>query len=388
MNSITGVSRLASYIVHYAGYGHVNPDGDLGALIRNDLQRWSNDRPAYDYPPALFIHVGGGLGDQVCAEPVLRYIREVLYQDAVIYVTTVYPELFTHIKGLNVDRVPWTDTKVDAVHRMELHPSKETGHGKYTLNILSHPVDYIAMEALERTLPSSAKQIHLEVTESGEEECKKVMDDNADIWPGVKNLVLIHPGVGWPSKTFPQSWWQAVVNGLALAGHRVGIIGRDLGIKDRDITHGYLPITAPYGGVDFRDRLTTEGLIALLSKAPVLISNDSAPVHLAGAFDNWIVLIPTCKHPEHILPYRHGSQWYKAVALYRTLACEEYGFRPTEIEVRSVAHTVNPIETYLPSPTEVVEQVTAMMASSVGTHHPLPTMRKENCYEYNAVQSH
>lgn len=388
MDTVTGVSRLASYIVHYAGYHFTNPGSDLGVLIRDDLRRWGEDGPSYSYSPTLFIHVGGGLGDQVCAEPVLRYIHDVLYPDADIYVTTTYPELFTPLPRLKVSKVPWTNVMADAVHRIEMHPSKDTGHGKYTLNVLSHPVDYISMEALERTLPASAKSIHLEVTEAGTRECMDVAESNPEGWLGVRNLVLVHPGVGWLSKTFPQSWWQEVANLLATKGYRVGVIGRDLMIKVGDTSHAYLPITVPPDGVDFRDRLSTEGLIALLSKAPVLISNDSAPIHLAGAFDNWIVLIPTCKHPEHVLPYRRGSQWYKAVALYRSLACEEYCFRPTEIEVRSVAHTVNPIETYLPLPSEVVESVITMLESRAGNTLPFPAMVKGERHEHYVTQSH
>jgi len=388
MDSITGVSRLSCYIVHYAGSGY-NPGGDMETLIRDDIRRWGEDRPSYTYHPTLFIHVGGGLGDQVCAEPVLRYVRNVLYTDADIYVTAVYSELFTHIDGLHLSKVPWTNVMVDAVHRMELHPNQNTGHGKHVLNILSHPVDYIAIEALERTLPASAKQIRLPDPDVGMdvEPWESYIDTST--WLGAKHLVLVHPGAGWPSKTFPVGWWQEIVDQLSDNGYRVGLIGRDLQIADnRGISHSYLPVKCPANGIDLRDRLSTMGLARIIKHAPVLISNDSAPIHIAGAFDNWIILIPTCKHPEHLLPYRHGDQWYKAIALYERLACEEYNFRPTEIEVRSVARTINPIETYLPSPSEVVEQVNMIMGGSVGNHHPAPVTIKGECHEYNAVQSH
>jgi hypothetical protein len=317
----------------------------------------------------------------------LRYIHDVLYPDADLYVTTTYPELFTHLGIEHISKVPWTGVMVDAVHRMELHPSKETGHGKYTVNILSHPVDYIAMEALERTLPAKAKQITLPDPDKVEIPWEEYIDPTT--WPGASNLILVHPGTGWPSKTFPTEWWQEVIDGLTVEGYRVGIIGRDLQIKDSSgISHAYQPVRCPFNGVDLRDKLPIMGLAKIIKHAPVLISNDSAPIHIAGAFDNWIILIPTCKHPEHLLPYRHGDQWYKAIALYERLACEEYRFRPTEIEVRSVAHTVNPIETYLPSPSEVVEQVNVIMGRSVGNPHPLPTTMKGDTHEYDAVQSH
>jgi hypothetical protein len=312
---------------------------------------------------------------------VVRYIREVLYPDADIYATSVYSELFSHIDGVCVNKVPSTH-KVDAVYRVEMHPSKETGHGKHTLNVLTHPVDYISMEALERVLPASAKQITLPPI------TWPMMREVLDIDPLPDDLILVHPGVGWPSKTFPIQWWQVVIDRLDTLGYRVGIIGRNL-FPDKDIRHTYHEVTVPPNGVDFRDRLTTEGLMALLSKAPVLISNDSAPIHMAGAYDNWIVLIPTCKHPEHLLPYRGGNQWHKAVALYRSLACEEYRFRPTEVETRSVVHTVRPIEEYLPTPDEVVATVNNITWSIRGQGPTLPLLSpmKGVHHEYDAVQS-
>lgn len=379
LNAITGTSRLSAFIVHYAGYEILNPGLDLKALIQEDLRRWEKDTPFYLYQPTLYIHIGGGLGDQVCAEPVLRFIRETLYPEADIYAQSAYPELFQHIQGLKVSKVP-IEIQVDAVRKMSLHPDQDTGHGKYTLNVLTHPVDYISMEALERTLPASQKRIRLQVDQEGLEEVWAVDPDPTD-------LILVHPGVGWPSKTFPTAWWQAVADGLTEAGFRVGVIGRDLGIKDdRGMTHAYQPMTVPPNGVDFRDRLSTKGLIALLSMADLLISNDSGPIHIAGAFENHIILIPTCKHPEHLLPYRHGSQWYKAAALYKALACEEYNFRPTEVLAMSISQVKRPILDYLPDPETVIKQTKEMMARAKAELLPVHPSKGEKSNEYHYLQ--
>jgi hypothetical protein len=127
-----------------------------------------------------------------------------------------------------------------------------------------------------------------------------------------------------------------------------GIIGKQIGDG-----HGYVDVNGG-GHFDFRDRLSIEGLIALISKAPVLITNDSAPLHIAGAFDNEIILIPTCKHPDHLLPYRQGRKDYKAQALYKELACDGYCFRPSETNVHSLTELPGPMDHYLPDPELVV----------------------------------
>jgi hypothetical protein len=348
MDGITGVSRLAGYFVHYAGY----PTEGLVDIIKGDLLRWEVYEGNYDMfeTPALFINISGGLGDQVCAEPTLRYMREKLYPEARIYATSTYPELFTHIEGVEVSSTPPVG-KFDAVHNVEIHPGEGTNFNQYSLHMMTHPVDYISMQALKRILPMEDKRITLPL--------------NQAVVTGWNELVLVHPGQGWPSKTFPTEWWQAVIDRLVAAGHKVGVIGKDLqaaGITP-DSEHTYIPVECPEGVVDLRDKLSTLELCALLEVAPVLITNDSAPLHLAGAYDNYIVLIPTCKHPEHLLPFRHGSQWWRAVALYNRLACDDYGFRPTDPSVRSIQHLVHPIEEYLPDPQDVVNTVTYLLNS-------------------------
>jgi ADP-heptose:LPS heptosyltransferase len=341
--------------------------------IKDDLSRWEKDGPEYHYYPVLFLNIGGGLGDQVCAEPVIRYIRSVLYPLAEIYAISAYPELFGHIEGVVVDsKMP--DKKFDAVYSIDLHPDKKTPHNQYTINTLSHPVDYISLTALKRILPVNNKQIRLGMWGLGKEEISSFYCD-------LEQLVIVHPGQGWESKTFPLEWWQAVIDGLAEAGYRVGIIGKSIGGE-----HGFLNVSIPENGVDFRDKLSTFGLMALLKYAPVLISNDSAPIHIAGAFDNWIILIPTCKHPEHLLPYRNGSIWHKATALYKDLACEDYRFRPTDVEVHSITTTVKPIKDYLPDPQEVIKTVKNMIARDSALNTSWPIKPKGEYYECHDLQ--
>ena len=111
-----------------------------------------------------------------------------------------------------------------------------------------------------------------------------------------------------------------------VAGSSDGII--ELGLtpiligKD-DERHGVLRLDGRDRTIDLTNLLTTSEFIAIISMAPILVSNDSSPVHLAGAFDNWIILIPTCKHPDHILPYRNGTKSYKTAALYKKLALDD-----------------------------------------------------------------
>jgi ADP-heptose:LPS heptosyltransferase len=99
--------------------------------------------------------------------------------------------------------------------------------------------------------------------------------------------------------------------------------------------------------------------MSLISLTKVLVSNDSSPVHIAGAFDNWIVTIPTCKHPDHILPYRNGTQSYKTRALYKSILLDDLEIRHTEFKTDTI-DTIPPGKTlydYIPDVDTVVDEI-------------------------------
>ena len=121
--------------------------------------------------------------------------------------------------------------------------------------------------------------------------------------------------------------------------------------------------------INLIDRTSIGTMMAAISRAPVLLSNDSSPVHFAGAFDNWIIVIPTCKHPDHILPFRripNGviSSYYKAHALYKKLTLDDCDQRPTSwVEGGATAEKVNgPWSDYLPEADEIVKTIRGIYA--------------------------
>lgn len=224
-------------------------------------------------------------------------------------------------------------------------PGPETPMWNIVSNLLCHTADYCAMALLRRTLPNKDKSFILSVKDEWLTDVKKLCGEN------LENLVVVHAGKHWESKTFPVQWWQDVVDGLQKAGMKVCLVGKN------DLTRGVLPVKARKGMIDVRDLLSLEELIALLSKAKILLSNDSAPVHLAGAFDNHIVLIPSCKHPDHIIPYRNGTTAYKSVSLYKRLVLDDTPSAPTEIHGSSGQYIHKDWSNYLPEVKDVVKKI-------------------------------
>lgn len=344
MDELTGEARFASYVIHYAGC----PSQEVMLQwIVNDLNRWKKDAPEYEYKRNIVISIGGGLGDQICAEPVARYIMDEVYPDADYCILSHWPRLFEH---LNVPVYPhdhnfsFDDNNGPYLVKHTMPKNEDNPMlWKVVQAPYCHGTDFASLAACNRILSDEDRRIKIQPTLQGMSEIIAIsgMDSTND-------FVLVHPGKGWPSKTFPIKWWQAVVDGLVAEGLRVGIIGKR--ISD---TQGYVPIKCPEEAVDFRDILSLEGLISLISSAKILITNDSAPVHLAGAFENWIILIPTCKHPDHVLSYRNGSKHYKAISLYKKLTLDGL----EDSEKKTLDYVRGDIEDYLPDTGEVVKKV-------------------------------
>lgn len=366
MDSILGVSRLDSYFVHYAG------DGDrLFEKLDRDIAKWEQDKPEYKYKKNIFIWALGGLGDIISAEPTIRYIRNVAYKDAEIYLMSKDYEIYDHIEGIELSK-DYPKKEFDAVMEINTHQVPWEEFGKLAPFQFTHPIDWTSMRALGRQLPDSDKQIKLSFTE---QDMEKVLS----IYSQPEELVLVHAGVGWESKTFPVEYWNSIISELQSEGFKVGLIGRDMKFEQHVTSHTYQPVITE-GCVDFRDKLSIKELFALVSKAKILISNDSMPVHVAGAFDNHIILIPTCKHPDHIMPFRNGSKRYKSTALYKKLMEDDcyYTGDNGEVWVAKDIPKGHLIQEYLPEVEEVIETVKQFDEQSESTAYSYKERKLEN----------
>jgi ADP-heptose:LPS heptosyltransferase len=241
---------------------------------------------------------------------------------------------------------------------METLVSPEHPSWKYYSANLMHATDFISQSCLRSVMPDKDKQIRLKVRF---EELAEAMD--AIGVQDLSNLVLVHPGKGWPSKTFPSSWWSTTIERIAAKGFKIVVIGKYLSDEQ-----GTVDVTLPDGAVDARNLLSLGALIALISQARVLVSNDSAPIHIAGAFDNHIILIPSCKHPDHVIPLRNGIRYYKAEALCKRLMVDDIDSTPTQVHGQTIDKVRGDILDYLPDSNTVAEAVAkAMAAGTEGT---------------------
>lgn len=355
LDKFTGISRLNSYIVHYAGA----PRDLVFNVLSGDIEKWKQDAPEYKYKQHILISVSAGMGDQLCSEPAIRYVQK-LYPNANIIILTHHKRLFKH---LNIPVYTYDEWKgmEEPVLPMYTCPNDEQSEHKMS-HVLFHPTDFASMSMIKRIIPNEEKRIKLTVDEDDLDSVLNIIKNNTLSSSHSENrkLILIHPGKWWPSKTFPIEWWQEVVDGIS-EKYLVGLIGKTI-----DEKQGYLPIKCPKNGIDFRDLTTLGELIALISIGKVLITNDSSPLHIAGAFDNWIIVMPTCKHADHILPYRFGTQYYNTEVLQKGLLLDDLEIRHTKFSTDTI--DIIPKEktllNYLPDPDTVINKVFEILGNN------------------------
>ncbi|MDD5649646.1 MAG: glycosyltransferase [Candidatus Nanoarchaeia archaeon] len=349
-----GETRHSSFIIHYAGYHYFTVNNEILSIIKGDLEKWENDKPEYNYKRNIVIVVSGGMGDQVDAEPTLRFLEKV-YKDNTteIIITTHWPRLFKHLKYKIIHHDDFNPSIFQPFFQIKTFPDPKTVVYSIISNLLCHTVDYCSIASLQRVLPLQEKIIKIQTTKEDDDELDEILKGF-----DLRKAVIVHPGRHWESKTFPIEWWQKVVDGISKE-IPVCLIGTD----DHE-NRGAYQLELPSNSISLIDRTSVGVLISAISRAPVLLSNDSVPIHLAGAFDNWIIIMPTCKHPDHVLPFRKTSEGYitpyhKADALYKKLTLDDCDQRPTTwIEGGATAELIKQNwDFYLPTEEEVIEKV-------------------------------
>lgn len=320
-------SPLENYFIHYAG----TAKSDICSMVARDLASWEEMKKSkygYHVRRKFKVSVGGGLGDQIDAEPVVREIRRLYPKDHLI-VASHWPEIFENLpyeieEVVNI-RTHYNTT--DLAHVMHTYADPSQNVWQYMTHVLMSSTDFSSLLAIRRQLPPEKKLIQVRYTEAEASSMKAKLNVTSE-W--LKDAVLIHPGKSWHTKTLAADVWNEAVQELVDAGLKVVLMGKGEkydGPKRGSDTIGLTHIICPEGVLDARDKLSVKESLALIDQSKVLVSNDSAPVHLAGATDCWIVGFFTAKHPEFVLPYRRDpltgeiSQRYKVIEVNSRPKC-------------------------------------------------------------------
>lgn len=290
----------------------------------------------------FLIKTWGGLGDQVCAEPAIRFALKAFPQ-CEISLASEAPELFSHLNFKEVfdlrravphfDNYMLFETIVPPTHLM----------WEFMSHMLSHCVDFPSVCMFRCQLPNSEKEIKLpdyEITSDGVKDVLRLG----------KKAVVVHAGRHWQSKTFPLGWWESVVAEFKKSGFEVVLVGKTV-----DENVGYVHVSGE-GCIDLRDKLLLTDLIALLKGCEFLFSNDSSPIHIAAAGNAFIGFVASCKHPDFITHWRNGQFGHKMKNFGRDGLWNHVDHSPVQnCEVKAEELPEGLIERLLPDPAEVAQ---------------------------------
>jgi len=242
----------------------------------------------------------GGLGDQICAEPTLRFALKT-FKDCSVSLASECPQLFEHLPfkkvyNLKREQPVWEDYFPFQTIRPPTDLTWE-----FMSHMITNCVDFPSLCAFRCQLPIADRVVTLEPPQ-------EIMDKiYGEYLHQINYPIVIHAGRHWPSKTFPKVWWDKVISNLVDQNVTPILIG-----ADTDDNRGTVDVETK-GCLDLRNKLSILESIALLNFSQVLLTNDSSPLHMAVSGNTWIGFVATCKHPDYIMHWRRDTnglpQW-------------------------------------------------------------------------------
>lgn len=109
--------------------------------------------------------------------------------------------------------------------------------------------------------------------------------------------ILVHPGASAPSRRWPADYYAQALRLLAARGFRFAITGD---ASEVPLIDAIIADAGP--GVDAHNlggQLDLDTLVALIARAPLVISNNTGPAHIAAAVGTPVVDLYALTNPQH-----------------------------------------------------------------------------------------
>ncbi len=152
----------------------------------------------------------------------------------------------------------------------------------HTVNVSSYQHQIDKNLALLKTLGFDEKDLIRKINLFFTKEDEKLINGVLEAYSvdHNKKIIVINPLSAWLTKRWPKEYYKELASMLVQSGHLVILIGtkKDIGIGEY-IKNNKKNVVNLMGQTNLKE------LFAVISKAHLLISNDSAPVHIASAYD-------------------------------------------------------------------------------------------------------
>ena len=242
---------------------------------------------------------GMGLGDTLCATPLVRKISKSYNKK--VSVISHHHEIFKNLPY--VDRsYPYTESVYE--------------HLKANYELLStFDISYRPNGVCNKHNVMDIRQFHAInlgfMLTKDEMELDYIPNNNVVLPDLPEKYVLIHPVQNWESRTWPAKSWQMLTQMLNEKGISVISVGKDsseIGNSMVEKPVFNFPIKLGY---NLMNQTSLDQTWHLIKNSSCFITMDSGLLHLAGTTDCEILQLGSSIDPELRSPYRNGSQDYK-----------------------------------------------------------------------------
>jgi len=245
----------------------------------------------------------GAVGDVILTTPILRRMREIHGQEAVINFATNCGSIYQN--NPYIDAVlPGNTTNDGYTHFVDLDTS-------YERTPEQHIIESYTKVAFAEDGWQYDKRTELFPTENEKDFVHgKLSHFNLDSDEILQKCVVLHPAVTWKNRTFPKEFWQRASDLMATNGRKIILVGKS---NDHQITGNSV--------VNMQNIFTLQQLAFLISLCETFVSNDSGLLHVAGTSNTKIVGLFTCAKGEYRVPFRNGEYGYNCLILKPQVDC-------------------------------------------------------------------
>ena len=245
----------------------------------------------------------GAVGDVILTTPIVRRLREIHGQEAIIYFATNCGSVYQN--NPYVDSVLPGNTLQDGyTHFIDLDTAYERAPEQ-------HIVEAYTKTAFAEDGWEYDKKTDLFPTENEKDFVHgKLAQFNLASDEMLQKCVVLHPAVTWKNRTFPKQFWQRAADKMIENGRKILIIGKG---NDHKITGD-----AVY---DMQGVFTIQQLAFLIRLCETFVSNDSGMLHVAGTTNTKIVGLFTCAKGEYRVPFRNGEYGHNCLIMKPQVDC-------------------------------------------------------------------
>lgn len=236
--------------------------------------------------PRILVKRRAALGDVLLTTPIVRHLREVNGNDAVIDVASDCGSIY--IQNPYVNNV-----------FAGSHPA--VGYDQVIdLNLVyeKKPNQHIIESYVEAAFPSGIDSQFDKRTELFPSETDKdfVLSRMRDSGLNPEQCIIMHCAVTWKNRTWPKERWVKTAQLLAGLDRKVIIVGSGSDYKWQAANV-----------FDLTGKFTIQQISYLISMCSVFVGNDSGLLHVAGTTKTPIVGIFTSAKGEYRVPFRNGE---------------------------------------------------------------------------------